>query len=123
MIPSDLSCLTGYQLRRLFAMILIQCGPAEPKLLWLSFRENICDDLQRQMPRLFPHCQNPTQEHVYDYGLFLIEEILTERDKTLTQFNLPSPQGHWQPELRSGANRLINEQRSYDVQIEAQNYV
>jgi hypothetical protein len=66
MIPSDVSCLTGYQLRRLFAMILIQFGPADPELLWHAFCENICDDLQCQIPLLFPNCQNPTQEDVYN---------------------------------------------------------
>src|ERR1700733_6483233 len=104
-------------------MILTQCEPAEPNILWHTFRVNLCDDLERQIPRLFPHCQNPTQDDVFDYGLFLIQCLLIERDKSLEQYNLPLPVGHWQQELRSGSNRLIDEQRSYDIQLEAQHYI
>ena len=104
-------------------MILTQCEPAEPNILWHTFHGNLCDDLERRIPNLFPHCQNPTQDDVFDYGLFLIQGLLIERDKTLEQYNLPLPVGHWQQELRSGSNRLIDEQRSYDIQLEAQHYI
>src|ERR1700733_7581765 len=98
-------------------MILTQCEPAEPNILWHTFRGNLCDDLERRIPNLFPHCQNPTQDDVFDYSLFLIQGLLIERDKSLEQYNLPMPVGHWQQELRSGSNR------SYNIQLEAQRYI
>ena len=55
--------------------------------------------------------------------MFLIQGLLIERDKSLEQYNLPLPVGHWQQELRSGSNRLIDEQRSYDIRLEAQHYI
>ena len=36
---------TGKQLCQLFATMLLFCSPSEPHLLWLQFRQWICDDL------------------------------------------------------------------------------
>jgi hypothetical protein len=54
---------TGRQLRDLFATILRDCAPSDPQLLWIEFREKICDDLSHDLRRrnIIP---DPTEEQV-----------------------------------------------------------
>ena len=51
---------TGYQLRRLFCIILTQCSLLEPLQLWERFSINICDDLAHKLRTLFA-MPNPTR--------------------------------------------------------------
>ncbi|KAF7145290.1 hypothetical protein RHSIM_Rhsim04G0168000 [Rhododendron simsii] len=44
---------TGYQLRRLFCVILTQCSPSQPAVLWDKFAMHICDDLACKIIALF----------------------------------------------------------------------
>ncbi|KAI4519461.1 hypothetical protein EV715DRAFT_168590, partial [Schizophyllum commune] len=58
---------TGHRLRRLFATMLLFCGPSQPERLWQEFWPHICDDLPYRL-----RCAglaNPTEEDVHDYGL------------------------------------------------------
>jgi hypothetical protein len=67
---------------------------------------------------VFPHVvPDPTVEDVYDYGLFLIREALLRMDSDLYP-PMPSPQRNW-AEFDTG-NRFIQEQQSYDQDIEGQ---
>ena len=43
---------TGSQLRHLFATLLLFCTPAQPRILWLKFRDKICDDLRHKLYEL-----------------------------------------------------------------------
>jgi len=76
---------TGYQLRHLFVTILRDCIPIDPRRLWEEFADHICDDLARQLARLHIR-ENPTPEEVRDYGLYLIEWLLSPSGKTLKDF-------------------------------------
>jgi Helitron helicase-like domain at N-terminus len=76
---------TGYQLRHLFVTILCDCIPTDPRRLWEEFADHICDDLARQLARLHIR-ENPTPEEVRDYGLYLIEWLLSPSGKTLKDF-------------------------------------
>ena len=106
---------TGKQLWQLFAMILADCAPSVP--LWDRFKGNICDDLEHKL-RTHIQIQHPTEEQVYDYGLFLLERILQSKGKSLAHMQgMPMPQGAWE---QFRANRLIQEEHNYSQPEEMQ---
>ena len=103
---------------QLFVTILNDCSPLDPLSLWLDFCDHICDDLHHALHH--GHIRlNPTQDDVYDYGLFLIDHILSASARSLQTHwpMLPSPQQDWQ--LHVG-NRLIAEQLEYDREQQTQ---
>jgi hypothetical protein len=56
--------------------------------------------------------ENPTPEEIRDYGLFLMEQLLSPSGKTLKDFQgMPQVTGNWEANLH---NRLIIEQQQYD---------
>src|SRR5271156_6793793 len=108
---------SGRQLRNLFVTILRDCSPSDPLALWLEFRANICDDIHHtlQSRGIF---NNPTEDQVFDYGLYLIDRILRANNKELKQRPaMPLPQIDWN--LAVG-NRLVADQHSYNVDEQAQ---
>ena len=105
-----------HQLRNLFVTILCDCSPSDPLALWLEFRVHICDDLRHAL-----HSKNivldPTEDQVFDYGLYLIDNILHGSNKSLHDWStMPLPQNDWAAVV---GNRLIAEQRSYDIDEQA----
>ncbi|CAG8837414.1 15550_t:CDS:1, partial [Cetraspora pellucida] len=102
---------SGSQLRALFAVILTQCTPTYPEKLWLNFRANICDDLCHRLHH--EHAiEEPTENQIYDYGLFLIDEILRDSNHSLARCSsMPLWEHNW--DLCRG-NRLIAEQLTWD---------
>ncbi|KIK22849.1 hypothetical protein PISMIDRAFT_101652, partial [Pisolithus microcarpus 441] len=58
----------GFQLRRLFVIILVHGAPVDPNLLWEASRDHLCDDLNCHLMRVL-NIPEPTQEQIYDYGL------------------------------------------------------
>jgi hypothetical protein len=83
----------------------------------MDFRDKICDDLHHRLQTQNIR-QNPTPEDVYDFGLYLIEEILQRSNKSLRNWPmLPLPQQDWENAM---GNRLIAEQRNYDQEQQAQ---
>ena len=102
---------TGPQLRRLFVTLLNECNPTHPDRLWMRFRDDICDDLAR---KLQDKGLNPAPDDIYDYGLYLIDNELNFLGKTLKNIaGMPQPDYARWDEL--DGNRLIAEQRNYDV--------
>ena len=102
---------TGYQLRHLFVTILRDCVPTDPRALWEEFADHICDDLARQLTRLHIR-ENPTPEEVRDYGLYLIEQLLSPSGKALKDFQgMPQVTGNWEANLH---NRLIAKEQHYN---------
>ena len=101
---------TGKQLRSLFAVILRDCCPTQPVQLWEKFRNHICDDLKYALQRLGK--QNPTEEEIYDYGLYLINQLLQYSNKSLSDYpSMPLSQMDWHQIV---GNRLIVEQQDYN---------
>jgi hypothetical protein len=93
--------------------ILLHCQPATPAVLWQNYREKICDDLQH---RLITHHQipDPTDDQVYDYGLYLLNHILLKSGKCLSDFDpMPLPEAEWHDHLWD--NHLLQEQSDYDI--------
>jgi hypothetical protein len=108
---------TGRQLRNLFVTILRDCSPSDPLRLWIDFRNKICDDLRHRLQTQNIR-QNPTAEDIYDFGLFLIEEILQKSNKSLRDWPmLPLPQQNWEHAI---GNWLIAEQCNYNQEEQAQ---
>ena len=108
---------TGYQLCHLFVTILCDCIPTDPRALWEEFADHICDDLAHQLARLHIR-ENPTPEEIRDYGLYLIEQLLSPSGKTLKDFQgMPQVTRNWEANL---CNHLIAEQRQYDSAQQAQ---
>ena len=66
---------TGYVLQHLFATILHHCNPTSPANLWNDFKHHICDDLLYKLQHIYPN-RDFTQDEVYDYGLYLVDDIL-----------------------------------------------
>ena len=51
--------------------MLLFCEISAPENRWLEFHNHICDNLIIAIP-------NPTIDRIYDYGLFLLNHILSE---------------------------------------------
>ena len=103
----------GYQLRRLFVIILVHCSPVDPDHLWEASKDNLCDDLHHRLIHTL-HIPEPTQDQVYDYGLHLIAQDLRKHGKRLQDYpSMPRPQINWD---HQEGNQLINEQRAYNIQ-------
>ncbi|KAI8532731.1 hypothetical protein RHMOL_Rhmol11G0236300 [Rhododendron molle] len=86
---------SGYQLRRLFCVILTQCSPLQPLELWKRFSMHICDDLTHKIRTLFA-IPNPTEGQIEDYGLYLLNQMLGETGKSLHDFPpMPQPIENW----------------------------
>ena len=101
---------TGTQVRHLFSTFLLFGPPAQPELLWNDFRHLICDDLGHRLQAM--GIQNPTDEDIYDYGLFLLNKILGDSGHSLANFpSMPQPIRDW---AALNVNPLIAEQLSYN---------
>ena len=99
---------TGYQLRRLFNVILTQCSPLDPAVLWEQFASCICDDLAHKLRTSFG-VASPTDSEINDYGLYLLNDLLQETGKSLSDYPpMPLPVKNWST---TGDNRLIWEHR------------
>ena len=75
----------GYQLCHLFVTILHDCTSTDLRALQEEFANHICDDVADQLLRLHIR-ENPSSEEIRNYGLYLIEQVLTLSGKTLKDF-------------------------------------
>jgi PIF1-like helicase/Helitron helicase-like domain at N-terminus len=101
---------TGSQLRSLFASILRHNNPSQPAALWDHHKAKLCDDLHHTLTHL--NHPDPTEEQIFDYGLYLIDCILSKMGKRLSDFPpMPLPQHQWQ----ALGNLLLQEELDYDV--------
>ncbi|GJE95688.1 ATP-dependent DNA helicase [Phanerochaete sordida] len=102
---------TGSRLRQLFSMLLLHCDLTRPEELWLEFRESICDDLEHRLRQR--DIVDPSPNDVYDYGLYLLDNLLRDAGHSLADFpTMPRPERDWQDVDEN--NRLIAEQLAYD---------
>jgi hypothetical protein len=102
----------GGQLRQLFAIILLNCQPAMPLILWDNHKANICDDLAHRLSVI--GYADPSEDQVFDYGLHLIDKILSQSGRSLQDFPpMPLPQQQW---ALISNNSLLQEQLDYDLE-------
>jgi len=102
---------TGSRFRSLFAMILKVCGPAQPALLWETYKEDASDDvvaLERRLRRdLTLELEN---EERYDIALRLLDDCLIRLGSSLAAFpDMPQPR---YPRTEPTANRFIKDERA-----------
>ena len=106
---------TGSQLRHLFTTLLLFCTPTQPNILWIDFRDKICDDLRHNLYQLGR--TTITQNDVYDFGLHLIDNILHDSGHALSDFpSMPQSMINWSSTVH---NRLISQQINYNSDSEA----
>lgn len=75
---------TGTSLRHLFTTILLFCTPSEPNHLWEQYRTHICDDFHYRLRTL--GINNASTDDVYNYGLYLIDNILHKSSHALSDW-------------------------------------
>lgn len=66
----------GHQLRHLFETIMHECAATKPEVLWREFKQYVCDDLKYQLSQK-TNIREPTDEEAEDYGLYLINQLLS----------------------------------------------
>src|SRR5258707_10312514 len=102
------------QMCHLFVTILKDCTPANPRALWDTFWQDICDDLKHH-PIFHNRDPEPTEEEIHDYGLYLIDQLLSQSGKRLQDWDsMPQVIGDWGAALQN-LNPLILEQRNYNL--------
>lgn len=85
---------TGTRLRHLFVTLLLFSDLAQPDILWTEFRVHICDDLHYRLRAM--GIAAPSENDVYDYGLFLLDKILGDSGHSLEDWpSMPKPQKDW----------------------------
>jgi hypothetical protein len=85
----------GEQLCHLFVTILHECTPVQPRELWDTFWPEICIDLKYCLQQHL-HITEPTDAQVQDYGLFLIDKLLSHTGKRLHEWDcMPQIQENW----------------------------
>ena len=72
----------GHQMRNLFVTILKECNPTDLRALWNTFWHNICDNLKCH-PVFCDRDEEPSEKEIYDYGLYLIDQLLIQSGKRL----------------------------------------
>ncbi|CAG8716601.1 14323_t:CDS:2, partial [Gigaspora rosea] len=75
---------SGSQMRELFAMILLQYSNLSRKIM-AKLRTNICDDLSYRLRNIYA-IEEPTENQIFDYGPFFIDEILQKSNRSLTNY-------------------------------------
>lgn len=103
---------TGHSLRRLFVMVLLFTDVQNSHELWARFKEHICDDLNHALQMRFG-IPDPTEAQHDDYGLFLLDVILWDSNKSLARDfpNMPHSTIEW---ATAEVNSLITAELSYD---------
>lgn len=85
-----------------------------------------CDDLPHRLALgTVPLPSNAVEGMVdvhFDYGLYLIQQMLSEYNKTLEDYALPLPILHWSPGIVDGQNSLMAEELAYNVLDEARKH-
>jgi hypothetical protein len=104
----------GHSLRQLFSVLLRNCEPSQPDVLWYEFRASLCDDLAHKLRGRSSPNTVVSDEDVYDYGLFLIEEDLARHGLNLSAFpSMPRPLQNWVDRNR---NDYISDQLNYSTE-------
>ncbi len=104
---------TGRQLRHLFAIILLECDPIGPLLLWNKHSRNLSDDCRWRLQQ--QNMDNPTDEQISSLALHELNEHLQRSGKQLQDFDLPLPTYDF-GDRNQEISRTIAEETSFDRQ-------
>jgi hypothetical protein len=73
----------------------------------------MCDDLKQRLINKH-HIPAPTDDQIYDYGLFLLDRLLLKSGKRLSDFDpMPLPEVEWDNHVAD--NPLLQEQLNHDA--------
>jgi hypothetical protein len=82
-----------------------------PQGVWDTFWPDICDDLKNCLQH-HAGIAEPTDAQVQDYGLYLIDKLLSQTGKRLQEWDcMPQIEGNWGQLF---GNHLILEQQEYN---------
>ncbi|CAF1454121.1 unnamed protein product [Rotaria sp. Silwood1] len=100
------------QLRNLFIILLLVCGPSNPGKLWESYKESLTEDILIKARRDNPGLALNYTPDMFNQTLIILEDkALAMAGKDLKQLGLPTP-------LRTLGDRLTREilrETSYDL--------
>jgi hypothetical protein len=106
---------TGNQLRLLFVCILLNCHPGDPLQLWNEHHLHLSDDCSHLLITKYG-IENPSDEQIKSLALCFIRDLLQKHSSDLDEHHLPLPIHEFQP-VRTLAERLIHEQRNFDIPL------
>ena len=105
------------RLRDLFAIMITQCGEIpDPEELWMTFREDMCEDILYQLKIRTNNMNLEFSEDTFDTGLILLETKCLEMrpDKRLQDYGLPTPKRR-PHEMRLHPREILQEM-NYNMQ-------
>lgn len=83
---------TPHQLRILFAIILSECAPSSPKVLWETYKESLSEDVLFALRRENPNLELNFTDDIFNEALIKIEQIcLKNYGKDLSDLGLDRP--------------------------------
>lgn len=109
--------LTGYQIRHLFALILVYCEPSDPKHLYTEFKEALAHDLLHKYRKHVDQDLEYT-ETVFQEALGLIDEIIQSFGLGLTVESFSLPINRTQPLRLSDSIEYLRETAYNAIELE-----
>ncbi len=101
-----------FQLRNLFAIMLHTCDLANPKTLWETFKEDLCEDVIFCLKKKNPAMEIKLTNDIVNEGLCLLQEkVLLLGGKHICDYGLPSPR-----DKKSDISQELLRETSYDIE-------
>ena len=82
---------TGKQLRQLFAVLLLNCDLTSPKKMWEDYKNYLSEDILYRLRKDRNDNSIDYDFNIYSHALFEIETALQKDNKTLADYELPTP--------------------------------
>ena len=106
---------TGMQLRKLFATLLLFCEVTRPEVLWEKNISALSDDILFQVRNNTGNMTLELTDDIRNEALCHLQSILSKYGRFLNEFpNMPIPT--ISPNNEQNTNRLIREERQYDIE-------
>lgn len=106
-ISSSASCV-----RILFAIIITNCQPSNPRQMWETYKDAICEDILHQFRLTTGDMDMQMDDNIYNKALILIEDLcLMMGGKLLGNMNMPAPNR----EVNDVFERELKRERSYNT--------
>src|SRR2546423_2770538 len=106
---------TGMQLSKLFATLLLFCEVTRPEVLWEKNISALSDDILFQIRNNTGNMTLELTDDIRNEALCHLQSILSKYGRFLNEFpNMPIPTIF--PNNEQNTNRLIREERQYDIE-------
>jgi hypothetical protein len=109
------SFASSYQLRELFALLLLNSAPTDPGALWFKFRSVMSDDILYECKKIDANAQ--LNDEIYNIALNKINDILMKTGNHISNYgNMPVI---WEPinvQQFYRVGNLINEELNYNIE-------